>query len=57
MTKDEALKLALNELVWANRYCDIQTGVIEAVKEASAQPEHDDLTITDGRGCIDGISK
>ena len=39
MTKDEALKLALNELVWASRYCDIQTGVIEAVKEALAQEQ------------------
>ena len=38
MTKDEALKIALDELVYASSYCNTYDA-IDAVKEALAQPE------------------
>ena len=40
MTKDEALKIALDVLVYASSYCDTYDE-IDAVKEALAQPEQE----------------
>ena len=37
MTKDEALKLALDELIHASSYCNTYDA-IDAIKEALAQP-------------------
>lgn len=53
MTKDEALKLALDVLVYASSYCDTYDA-IEAIKEALAQPEPDYLTIAYMSGVYDG---
>jgi hypothetical protein len=53
LTKDEALKLALDVLVYASSYCDTYDA-IEAVKEALAQPGPDDLTIAYMSGVYDG---
>ncbi len=69
MTKDEALKLALEALEQLQGGCtDHDDGtveaitvwcpeVIEAIEEALAQPEPDDLTIAYERGFVDGMSK
>jgi len=53
LTKDKALKLALDVLVYASSYCDTYDA-IDAIKEAFAQPEPDDLTIAYMSGVYDG---
>ena len=53
MTKDAALKIALDDLVYASSYCNTYDA-IDAVKEALAQPEPDDLTIAYMSGVYDG---
>jgi Zn finger protein HypA/HybF involved in hydrogenase expression len=40
LTKDDALKIALDELVYASSYCNTYDA-IDAVKEALAQPEQE----------------
>jgi hypothetical protein len=44
MTKDEALKLALDELIHASSYCNTYDA-IDAIKEALAQPEQEPVAI------------
>ena len=52
MTKDEALKLALEALKRATNYDPVIARAITAIKEALAQPERDYE-----RGFIDGMQK
>jgi hypothetical protein len=63
MTKDEALKLALEALERISDRFDLEsvaqdaTKAITAIKEALAQPEPDDLTIAYMSGFHDGKKK
>ena len=63
MTKDEALKLALEALTYSGLKpegtCDVDKAAITAIKEALAQPaqEPDELTIAYMSGLYDGKKK
>ena len=49
----EAPKLTPDELVWLDRYCDIQAEMIAAIDEALAQPEDYIASIIACRDALD----